>query len=98
MRIVYVPIRERIHSDRHTYRTYSICCLQETANRLFPICIFHDITLDRHQAQEIAHLCTDAQVESCHFMDIIYDLAAANSVCGFTDSRKPQAEAEEKLL
>ncbi len=76
MQIVYVPIRERYRGNRHTYRTYSILCCRKTAHRLSRICIFHDVTLDLRQAQKIAELCTDTQVEPCHFMDIVYDFAA----------------------
>ncbi len=75
MRLVYIPFQEWNCTDAEApFITYGIrCCLQARPHTV--LCCFHDVSADARFAEDLARLCSEEQLDPCHFPDVFYDLS-----------------------
>lgn len=56
--------------DGTRFQTYAVQC----ACRHQTVC-FHDVSVDVGFTERLCQMCTETQVDPCHFLDIVYDLS-----------------------
>lgn len=56
--------------DGTRFQTCAVQCV--CRNRT--IC-FHDVSVNAKFTEHLCQICTEAQVDPCHFLDIVYDLS-----------------------
>ncbi|MGN0519801.1 MAG: hypothetical protein ACI4LB_03595 [Candidatus Fimenecus sp.] len=74
MRFEYLCIPETgVLADGTAFQTYAVQCVGHTRQRTVPIMRFHDVSVDVAFTERLCRMCTQAQIEPCHFLDIVYD-------------------------
>ncbi|MGN0571083.1 MAG: hypothetical protein ACI4K9_02755 [Candidatus Fimenecus sp.] len=61
--------------DGTVFSTYAVQCVRRSQRYTVPIARFHDVSVDLAFTERLCKLCTEAQIEPCHFLDIFYDLS-----------------------
>lgn len=76
MRLEYLCVRETaVRADGTPFETYAVLCVHRTKRYTETVCRFHDVSVDPAFTKRLCRLCTEAQVEPCHFLDVFYDLS-----------------------
>lgn len=60
--------------DGTAFHTYGVRCMNANATHAEQICSFHDVALDLDFTKRLCRLCTEEQIEPCHFLDVLYDM------------------------
>lgn len=73
MRVEYLCIPETaVLQDGTPFQTYTVSCAHRTRRRTVPICRFSDVSVDYVFTNQLCRLYTAEQVETCHFLDVLY--------------------------
>ncbi len=75
MRFEYLCIPETaVAQDGTRFPTFAVQCVRRTRRRTVTVCRFSDVSMDYAFTNHLCCLCTQEQVEPCHFLDVLYDL------------------------
>lgn len=61
--------------DGTRFPTHAVQCVCRIRQKTVQTICFHDVSVDTAFTERLCQLCTEAQVDPHHFLDIVYDLS-----------------------